>query len=121
MADRKELLQRRRYRTRLNLKKLAKIEKPRLSVFRSNFHIYAQLIDDQKGVTLASASSLDKDLKGQVKKGWDVEAAELVGKVVAEKAQKIGVKAVLFDRGPYVYHGRIKALAMGARAGGLEF
>lgn len=121
--DHKKLKEVRRcYRTRYKVKKAAtKIGKMRLSVFRSNFHIYAQLIDDIKGVTVVSASSLDKDMRVKLQKGWNTEAAEAVGQKIAEKALKTGVKAVVFDRGPYLYHGRIKALAMGARAGGLEF
>jgi len=93
----------------------------RLSVFRSSKHIYAQAIDDQKGVTLASASSLEKDLRGSLKTGADVEAAKAIGKLVAERAVANGVKDVIFDRGSYLYHGRVKALADAAREGGLSF
>ena len=93
--------------------------RPRLSVHRSGKHIYAQVIDDVKGVTVAAASSLEKDLK--LKKGSDVDAASKVGKLVAERAKKAGVEKVQFDRGSFVYHGRVKALAEGAREGGLEF
>jgi len=93
----------------------------RLSVFRSSKHIYAQVIDDQKGVTLASASSLEKDLRGSLKTGADVEAAKAIGKLVAERAVANGVKDVIFDRGSYLYHGRVKALADAAREGGLSF
>jgi len=95
--------------------------KPRLSVFRSSKQIYAQVIDDANGVTLASASTLEADLKGKIKTGADVAAAAEVGKLVAERAKKAGVKAIVFDRGAYMYHGRVKALAEAAREGGLEF
>ena len=93
--------------------------RPRLSVHRSNQNIYAQVIDDTKGVTLASASTLDEALKG--KAGGNVAAAGEVGKMVAERAVKAGVKEVVFDRGSYIYHGRVKALADAAREGGLIF
>lgn len=95
--------------------------RPRLSVFRSGSHIYAQVIDDLKGVTLAAASTLDSEIKDKAKKTANKDAATLVGKVVAERAKKAGVGKVVFDRGRYLYHGRVKALADGARAGGLEF
>ena len=93
-------------------------ERPRLNVYRSTKHIYAQLIDDVNGVTLASASSMDKDFEGY---GGNIEGATAVGKKIAEKALSAGIKAVVFDRGGYVYHGRVAALAEGAREGGLEF
>lgn len=93
-------------------------EKPRLNVFRSSKHIYAQVIDDTKGVTLVSASSLEKDFDGA---GSNCEAAKTVGKRVAEKALAKGIKTVVFDRGGYIYHGRVAALAEGAREAGLEF
>jgi large subunit ribosomal protein L18 len=95
--------------------------RPRLSIFRSGENIYAQVIDDTKGVTLASASTLEKDLKGSLKTGADKAAATAVGTLVAERAVKAGVKDVVFDRGSYIYHGRVKALADAARAGGLNF
>jgi large subunit ribosomal protein L18 len=94
--------------------------RPRLCVFRSSKHIYAQVIDDTKGHTLASASSLEKDLKSSLKTGADKAAATVVGKLLAERAKKAGVDKVVFDRGGYRYHGRIKALADGAREGGLN-
>ncbi|MBV1703328.1 MAG: 50S ribosomal protein L18 [Hyphomicrobiales bacterium] len=94
--------------------------RPRLSVFRSSEQIYAQVIDDEKGVTLAAASSVEKDNRGKLK-GATVAAAREIGKLVAERAAKAGVKAVVFDRGGYMFHGRVKALAEGAREGGLEF
>lgn len=117
--------QRRSYRTRNKLRQVNILRnatrdlRPRLSVHRSGKHIYAQVIDDVKGVTVAAASSLEKDLK--LKKGSDVDAASKVGKLVAERAKKAGVEKVQFDRGSFVYHGRVKALAEGAREGGLEF
>ena len=93
----------------------------RLSVFRSSKHIYAQVIDDVKGITLAAASSVDKDLKGKLSKTTDTDAAAAVGKLVAERAKAAGVEQVAFDRGSYQYHGRVKALADAAREGGLSF
>ncbi len=93
-------------------------ERPRLNVYRSLNHIYAQIIDDTKGITLVSASSMDKDFTGY---GGNIEAAKAVGNLVAKKALEKGIKAVVFDRGGYVYHGRVAALAEGAREGGLEF
>jgi large subunit ribosomal protein L18 len=95
--------------------------RPRLSVFRSGKNIYAQIIDDMKGATLAAASSLEKDVKGKLKTGADKAAAAAVGKLVAERATKAGIKDVVFDRGSYIYHGRVKALAEAAREGGLNF
>lgn len=112
--------QRRRARVRRSLTKVAS-GRPRLSVFRSSKHIYAQVIDDAKGVTIASASSLDKELKGKLPKGTDKAAAAEVGKLVAARAVKAGVSAVVFDRGGYMYHGRVKALADAARETGLSF
>jgi large subunit ribosomal protein L18 len=109
---------RRRVRTRLARKAVGRL---RLSVHRSNKNIYAQVIDDAKGVTLAAASSLDKILKDRVKKGSDVEAAREVGKLIAERARAAGIQRVVFDRGAYLYHGRVKALADAAREGGLSF
>lgn len=94
-------------------------ERPRLTVFRSNKGIYAQLVNDESGVTLASASSLEKEVAG--KKGNKVEQAKLVGKVLAEKAVKAGITSVVFDRNGYLYHGRVKSLADAAREGGLKF
>lgn len=93
--------------------------KPRLSVFRSNTDIYAQLINDETGTTIASASSRDKDIKAQ--KGTKSEMSKLVGSAIARKAVELGVGAVVFDRGGYIYHGRVKALAEGAREAGLQF
>ena len=106
----------RHQRVRKNISGTA--ERPRLNVFRSLNHIYAQVIDDTKGVTLVSASSMDKGFDGN---GGNIEGAKAVGKAVAEKALAAGIKSVVFDRGGYVYHGRVAALAEGAREGGLEF
>ena len=93
----------------------------RLSVFRSSKHIYAQVIDDRKGETLAAASSIEKDMRGSLKTGANIEAAKAVGKLVAERASAKGIKEVVFDRGGYLFHGRVKALADAAREGGLKF
>lgn len=93
--------------------------RPRLSIHRTNKQIYAQVIDDVQGITLAAASSMDADLS--LKNGGNAEAAQKVGKLVAERAKKVGVSKVQFDRGSFLYHGRVKALAEGAREGGLEF
>jgi large subunit ribosomal protein L18 len=93
----------------------------RLSVFRSSKHIYAQVIDDRKGETIASASSMEKDMRGSLKTGANIEAAKAVGKAVAERAAAKGIKDVVFDRGGYIFHGRVKALADAAREGGLKF
>ena len=118
MADTKDLFARRQRRARYALRKAAN-GRPRLSVFRSGKHIYAQVIDDRKGVTLAAASSLDEKLT--VKTGANKDAATAVGKLIAERAIAAGVKAVVFDRGGYQYHGRVAALATAAREGGLSF
>lgn len=96
-------------------------DRPRLSVFRSGRHIYGQVIDDAQGRTLAAASTLDRGLKGELKTGADREAARRVGLLLAERAKAAGVEQVKFDRGGYRYHGRVKALADGAREGGLSF
>ena len=120
MSDRNALFARRQRRTRYALRQAAGA-RPRLSVFRSGKHIYAQVIDDRKGLTLAAASSLDKDVKGKLKTGADKGAATEVGKLIAQRAVPAGVKEVVFDRGGYIYHGRIAALATAAREGGLSF
>jgi large subunit ribosomal protein L18 len=112
--------ERRARRVRHALKDAAK-GRPRLSVFRSSKHIYAQIIDDTGGRTLAAASSLEKDLRSGLKTGADRAAATAVGKLIAERATKAGVAEIVFDRGAYRYHGRIKALADAAREGGLKF
>ena len=111
---------RRAHRVRHTLKRKAH-GRARLSVFRSSRHIYAQVIDDQAGKTVAAASTLDTDLKGALPKGSDTAAAQAVGKLLAERALKAGVKEVVFDRGGYLYHGRVKALAEAAREAGLSF
>jgi large subunit ribosomal protein L18 len=116
----KKLFDRRKRRTRYNVKRLAG-GKPRLSIFRSGRHVYAQIIDDLKGNTIVSASSVDKELRGSLKTGADKDAAAAVGRVVAERAAKAGISQVVFDRGGYRYHGRVKALADAAREGGLKF
>jgi large subunit ribosomal protein L18 len=95
--------------------------RPRLSVFRSSKQIYAQIIDDEKGVTVVAASSLEKENRESLKSGANIDAAKVVGKLIAERAVAKGIKGVVFDRGAYMYHGRVKALADGAREGGLEF
>ncbi|TAJ39621.1 MAG: 50S ribosomal protein L18 [Reyranella sp.] len=120
MSDRNALFARRQRRTRYALRQAAG-GRPRLSVFRSGKHIYAQVIDDRKGLTLAAASSLDKDVKGKLKTGADKGAAAEVGKLIAQRAVAAGVKEVVFDRGGYMYHGRVAALANAAREGGLSF
>ena len=111
---------RRGRRVRRTLKKLAG-GKPRLSVFRSSKHIYAQIIDDLAGRTLAAASSIEPELKSRLRSGADKAAAAAVGRRVAERALTAGVKDVVFDRGGYLFHGRVKALADAAREGGLKF
>ena len=120
MSDRNALFARRQRRTRHALRQAAG-GRPRLSVFRSGKHIYAQVIDDLKGATLASASSLDEGVKGLIKTGADKSAAAEVGKLIAERAIAAGVKEVIFDRGGYMFHGRVAALANAAREGGLSF
>jgi large subunit ribosomal protein L18 len=112
---------RREQRVRRRVKAMSAGTRPRLSVFRSSKHIYAQVIDDGAGRTLAAASSLDKDLRAGLKTGADAAAAAAVGKLVAARAAEAGVSSVVFDRGSYLYHGRVKALADGAREGGLNF
>jgi large subunit ribosomal protein L18 len=113
-------VERRKARIRRTIKAAAGA-RPRLSVFRSSKHIYAQVIDDRQGATVASASSLEKDMRASLKTGADIGAAKAVGERVAERAAAAGVKDVVFDRGNYRYHGRVKALADAAREGGLKF
>jgi len=120
MADIAKGRQKRASRTRGKIGRVSK-GRPRLSVYRSSKNISAQIIDDAAGTTLVSASSLDREIKGAIPKGSDVKAASVVGKALAERALKAGVKDVAFDRGAYIYHGRIKALAEAAREGGLNF
>ncbi|RKD25424.1 large subunit ribosomal protein L18 [Caminicella sporogenes DSM 14501] len=112
---------RKRRHRRVRRKVFGTPERPRLNVFRSNNNIYAQVIDDVNGVTLVSASSLDKDIKEKVSHTGNKEAAKLVGNLVGKRAIEKGIKSVVFDRGGYIYHGRVKELAEGAREAGLEF
>lgn len=113
----------RRDRIRMRIRKVVNgtQERPRLSVFRSNRQIYAQIIDDVKGITLASASSLDKEIAEECKGKSGIEASKLVGNLVAKRALEKGIKEIAFDRGGYLYHGRVKSLADAAREGGLTF
>jgi large subunit ribosomal protein L18 len=120
MATRKETIKRRASRIRGQVKAAAG-NRPRLSVYRSSKNIYVQVIDDAKGHTVAAASTLEKGLKGSLKTGADTAAAAAIGKLIAERAVKAGVKEVVFDRGPYLFHGRVKALADAAREAGLSF
>jgi large subunit ribosomal protein L18 len=106
---------------RLRRKLLGTTERPRLAVYRSLNHIYAQIIDDQRHVTLVSASTIDKEVRQSVGKGGNLAAAKAVGKIIAERAKAAGINKVVFDRGGYLYHGRIKALADAAREHKLEF
>jgi large subunit ribosomal protein L18 len=120
MLSPKDLFLRRQNRSRVSLRKKGQ-GRLRLSVFRSSKNIYAQVIDDQKGTTVVAASSLDKALKTELKTGSDAAAAARVGKLIAERALQAGITEVVFDRGGYIYHGRVKALADAAREGGLSF
>ena len=120
MKSTKNLYDRRKRRVRTKLRKSAG-GRPRLTVFRSNSHIYAQVIDDAKGVTLAAASSIEKDMRGKLKGGADRAAAEQVGTLIAKRAIAAGVTEVIFDRGGYLFHGRVKSLADAVREGGLSF
>lgn len=120
MMTPKELFERRKRRTRASIARKSD-GRLRLSVHRSGQHIYAQVIDDVKGQTLVSASSLDKDLRAKLKTGGDAAAASAVGKLIAERAKAAGITSVVFDRGGYIYHGRVKALAEAARESGLSF
>jgi len=120
MAIKSKIARKRRHR-RIRNRISGTAERPRLNVFRSLDHIYVQVIDDVAGKTLVSASTIDKELRGEVSGKGKKEQAAMVGKAIAERAKAAGVSTVLFDRGGYLYHGRIKALADGAREGGLEF
>lgn len=117
--DRKKVRQKKHLRIRKHIKGTA--ERPRLAVYRSLKHIYAQLIDDNSGKTLVAASSLDEALKNEGAYGGNKEAAKEVGLLIARKAESLGIKTVVFDRGGNLYHGRVQAVAEGAREGGLEF
>ena len=116
----KTALRQKRHR-RLRNRVIGTAGKPRLNVFRSLAHIYAQVVDDSTGRTIISASSVDKEIKGQIKSGGNVEAAKLVGGLVGKRAVEKGIEKVVFDRGGYQYHGRVAALADGAREAGLKF
>src|ERR1700761_288783 len=120
MLSAKELKLRRAKRARYQIKQKSH-GRLRLSIHRSGQHIYAQIIDDKAGKTLVAASSIEKDTRGKLKTGANKEAAKTVGTLVAERAVKAGIKEVVFDRGSYIYHGRVKELAEAARAGGLSF
>ena len=120
MLTTKELFDRRARRTRYQIRKRAN-GRPRLSVFRSGLHIYGQIIDDSQGKTLVAASSVEQDMRKKLKKGGNKDAAAEIGKLIAERAKKAGVTEVVFDRGGYAFHGRVKALADAAREGGLSF
>jgi len=120
MFTSRELFIRRRRRNRASIANLGG-GKPRLSVHRSSKNIYAQIIDDKSGATIASASTLDKDLRSTIKSGANLDAATTIGKLVAERAMKVGVSDVVFDRGGFIYHGRVRALAEAAREAGLKF
>ena len=121
MSNSRALFKKRQGRARGKLAKKRSSDRPRLSVFRSSKHIYAQVIDDVAGRTLVSASSLDKDLREALKTGADATAASKIGEALAKKALEAGVTTVVFDRGGYRYHGRVKALAEAAREAGLTF
>ena len=118
-VNKKEATQKRHRRLRAKL--YGTSSAPRLAVYRSNKHIYAQIIDDEKGVTIVSASSIDKDARTDLKHGGNIDSAKYVGEAVAKKALKAGIKDVVFDRGGFLYHGRIAALADSARENGLNF
>ncbi|QNT77310.1 50S ribosomal protein L18 [Entomobacter blattae] len=120
MSTQQDLRERRRKRLRFQIRRKSG-NRPRLSVYRSGKNIYAQVIDDSSGKTLAAASSLDKGLRGELTKGTDVKAASAVGKLIAQRSLAAGLSMVVFDRGSYLYHGRVKALAEAAREGGLAF
>ncbi len=120
MLRKQELFNRRKKRSRAKLRRIGG-GRPRLSVFRSGKHIYAQVIDDGRGLVMAAASTLEKDSRSESKNGANKEAARRIGKAIAERALAAGVNEVIFDRGSYKYHGRVKALADAAREGGLNF
>lgn len=121
MDPAKKWLKRQRRHRRVRKKVFGTAERPRLNVFRSLKHIYAQLIDDDRGVTLAAASTLTPEIRAKGKIGTKKDAAKVVGELLAQRALAVGIQKVVFDRDGYKYHGRVKALAEGARAGGLQF
>jgi len=118
-TSKNDLRKKRHYRVRTKV--FGTAERPRLNVYRSLKNIYAQIIDDEAGVTLVAASTLDKELKEKLAYGGNKEAAKAVGELIAKKAQEKGIKKVVFDRGGYIYHGRVLELANAAREAGLEF
>ncbi|MCL0067380.1 50S ribosomal protein L18 [Peptococcaceae bacterium] len=118
-TDRKKLREKRRIRVRKKV--FGTAERPRLNVFRSLNHMYAQIIDDERGITLVAASTLSPELREKLKRGGNIEASKAVGELIAKKAIAAGIKKVVFDRAGYIYHGRVKALAEAAREGGLDF
>jgi large subunit ribosomal protein L18 len=113
--------ERRRIHDRIRRKVSGSPDRPRLCVYRSSRYIYAQIVDDSQGKTLASASTIEKDLRGECKGTGNIEASKLVGRKIAERAKNKGIEAVVFDRGGYIYHGRVKAVAEAARESGLKF
>jgi large subunit ribosomal protein L18 len=113
--------ERRRIHKRIREKISGRAERPRLCIYRSLKYIYAQIVDDSLGKTLVAASTTEKDVRGKLKQAGNIEASKLVGKTIAERAKAKGIKAVVFDRGGYLYHGRVKAVAEAARESGLEF
>jgi large subunit ribosomal protein L18 len=117
--DRKLARRKRHFRIRRRL--AGSVERPRLCVYRSNKHIYVQIVDDADAKTLVAASTLDPELQGKLAKTWDRESAKTVGELVAKRAKEKGIEAVVFDRGGYIYHGRIAAVAEAAREAGLQF
>ena len=119
MAKKSRQIVRRAVHTRIRKKVNGTSERPRLAIFRSLNHIYAQVIDDQKGVTLCSASSVEKS--AGVASGGNIDAAKVIGKLIADRAKEKGINSVVFDRGGYIYHGRVKSLAEAAREAGLQF
>jgi len=118
-ADRNKLRMKRHLRSRNKL--VGTTERPRLNVFRSASHMYAQIVDDTKGITLVSASTLDKELKETISNGGNKDSAKAVGTLIAKRAKEAGITKVVFDRGGYIYHGRVSELANGAREAGLDF
>ena len=113
--------ERRRIHKRIRQKISGNVNRPRLCIYRSSKYIYAQIIDDSKGTTLVAASTAEKTVLGDLKQGGNIQASKLVGKTIAERAKAKGIEAVVFDRGGYLYHGRIKAVAEAARESGLKF
>jgi len=121
MAKKSRRVQRERRHRRIRKRVVGTPERPRLNVFRSLKHIYAQIIDDSRGHTLVAASTLEPEVRAQINGMSKVEQASVVGRVLAQRAREVGIRQVVFDRGGYKYHGRVKALAEGAREGGLVF